>query len=34
MAIDNDVEVKDHRGDDRILRMYLIMALRDAGVIE
>jgi hypothetical protein len=34
MAIDNDVEVKDDKGDVRILRMYTIMALKAAGVLE
>jgi hypothetical protein len=34
MAIDNDVDVKDAKGDPRIERMYLIVALRNAGVIE
>lgn len=34
MALDNDVEVKDAKGDNRILRMYTIVALRNAGVIE
>jgi len=33
MALDNDVEVKDDKGDPRILRMYTIMALREAGII-
>lgn len=33
MAMDNDVEVRDDKGDERILRMYTIMALRDAGII-
>jgi len=34
MAIANDIEVKDDKGDMRILRMYTIMALRNAGIIE
>lgn len=34
MALENDVEVKDAKGDNRILRMYAIVALRNAGVIE
>lgn len=34
MAIDNDVEVRDDKGDMRILRMYTIMALKDAGILE
>lgn len=35
MALDNDVEVKEAKGNNmNILRMYTIMALRDAGVIE
>lgn len=34
MALDNDIEVKEAKGDERILRMYAIMALRKAGVIE
>ena len=34
MALDNDVEVKDDKGNERILRMYTIMALRNAGIIE
>lgn len=34
MALDNDVEVSDDKGDARILRMYTIMALRKAGIIE
>lgn len=33
MAMDNDVEVKDDKGDMRILRMYTIMALKEAGVL-
>jgi hypothetical protein len=33
MAIDNDVEVRDDKGDMRILRMYTIMALKEAGLI-
>jgi hypothetical protein len=34
MALDNDVEVPDDKGDSKILRMYTIMALRKAGIIE
>lgn len=34
MALDNDVEVKDAKGNLKILRMYCIMALRDAKVLE
>lgn len=34
IALDNDVEVPDDKGDARILRMYTIMALRKAGHIE
>lgn len=34
MALDNDVEVPDDRGDARILRMYTIMALKKAGLLE
>lgn len=34
MALDNDVEVRDGKGDMRIQRMYCIVALRNAGVIE
>ena len=33
MAMDSDVEVKDDKGDMRILRMYTIMALKQAGVL-
>jgi len=33
MALDNDVEIRDDKGDPRILRMYTIMALREAGLI-
>lgn len=33
MALDNDIEVKDDKGDSRILRMYTIMALRNAGLL-
>ncbi|AYP68517.1 hypothetical protein EalM132_00173 [Exiguobacterium phage vB_EalM-132] len=32
MALDNDIEVKDAKGDARIERMYTIMALRNAGI--
>lgn len=34
MALEHDVEVPDDKGDQRILRMYTIMALRKAGIIE
>lgn len=34
LALENDVEVKDDKGDPRILRMYTIMALRNAGVLD
>ena len=33
MAMDHDIPVKDDKGDVRILRMYTIMALREAGVL-
>lgn len=33
MAIDNNVEVRDDKGNERILRMYTIIALREAGLI-
>lgn len=33
MAIENDVEVRDSKGDPRIERMYLIMALKAAGLL-
>lgn len=33
MALDNDVEVRDDKGDPRILRMYTIMALKAAGLL-
>jgi hypothetical protein len=33
MAMDNDVEVKDDKGNMQILRMYTIMALKNAGII-
>lgn len=33
MALDNDVEVRDAKGDPRIERMYTIMALREAGIV-
>lgn len=33
MAIDNNVEVRDDKGNERILRMYTIVALREAGLI-
>lgn len=34
MALENDVEVPDDKGDMKICRMYTIMALRKAGIIE
>lgn len=34
MALDNDIEVPDDKGDNKILRMYTIMALRKAGLID
>ena len=34
MAIDHDVEIKDDKGNEQILRMYAIMALRNAGVLD
>ena len=34
IALDHDVEVPDAKGDLRILRMYAIMALRDAGILD
>lgn len=34
MALDNDIEVPDDKGDMRICRMYTIMALRKAGLID
>lgn len=34
MALDNDIEVPDDKGDMRICRMYTIIALRNAGLIE
>ena len=34
MAMNNDVEVQDDKGDERILRMYTIMALKKAGILE
>lgn len=33
MAMDNEIEVKDDKGDMRILRMYTIMALKEAGIL-
>jgi hypothetical protein len=33
LAMDNDVAVPDDKGDERILRMYTIMALKKAGLI-
>lgn len=33
MALDNDIEVKDAKGDARIERMYTIMSLRQAGIL-
>lgn len=34
MALDNDIEVKECNGDARILRMYVIMALRDSNLLD
>ncbi|WCS68434.1 hypothetical protein Goe16_02100 [Bacillus phage vB_BsuM-Goe16] len=34
MALENNVEVRDDKGNDRILRMYTIMALREAGLLD
>lgn len=34
MALDNDISVPDDKGDLRIMRMYTIMALKKAGLIE
>jgi len=34
MALDNDVEVPDDKGDMRICRMYTIVSLRKAGIID
>lgn len=34
LCLDNDIDVPDPKGDMRILRMYSIMALRKAGLIE
>jgi len=34
MCLDHDLDLRDAKGDMRILRMYAIMALRDAGVLE
>lgn len=33
MAMDNDIEVRDAKGDERIERMYTIMALKSAGLL-
>lgn len=33
MCMENDLSLRDDKGDVRILRMYCIMALREAGVI-
>ncbi|AGR46888.1 hypothetical protein JL_5 [Bacillus phage JL] len=33
MAIDNDIEVRDGKGNENILRMYTIMALKQAGIL-
>ena len=33
MAMDNDVDVPDDKGDPRILRMYTIVALKKAGIL-
>jgi len=34
MCADNDLDIKDDKGDMRILRMYSIMTLKKAGVLE
>ena len=34
MCLDNDIEVRDAKGDARIERMYMIMDLRNAGIIK
>lgn len=34
MAIDHEVDIKDDKGNEQILRMYTIMALRNAGVLK
>lgn len=34
MALENDVEIKDDKGNEQILRMYAIMALRKAGLLD
>ncbi|QPX71572.1 hypothetical protein [Bacillus phage SP8] len=34
MALENNVEVRDDKGNERILRMYTIIALREAGLLE
>jgi len=34
MAIENNIAIKDDRGDMRILRMYTIMGLKEAGILE
>jgi hypothetical protein len=34
MCMENDVEIKDAKGDMRILRMYTVMALKEAGILE
>lgn len=34
MALDNNLAVKDDKGNERILRMYTIMSLKDAGLLE
>lgn len=34
MALENDLEVAEAKGDPRILRMYTIMALKKAGILE
>lgn len=33
-CLDNDINVKDAKGNEKILRMYCIMALREAGLLE
>ena len=34
LAMDNDLDIKDDKGDIRIMRMYTIMALREAGLLD
>lgn len=33
LALEHDITVRDDKGDERILRMYTIMALREAGIL-